>query len=201
MRKATCKDLFITLNRVQKRPPISYSSIVETQNFSMGIFYLKEGYQIPLHDHPGMTVFSKVMHGRVHVRSFTWKEKDVSNKPSTFITTEKDGMLLREAVVIGDYVINSSDENCLLKISPFSANLHAITAISDCCFLDILGPPYKVGERDCHYYEEIELVSGGQPDDKTSVYLAELEENGYYCACVPYSGPKIGITDDIRLFS
>jgi hypothetical protein len=73
-------------------------------------------------------------------------------------------MLLREAVVIGDYVINSSDENCLLKISPFSANLHAITAISDCCFLDILGPPYKVGERDCHYYEEIELVSGGQPD-------------------------------------
>ncbi|NXL75042.1 AEDO dioxygenase, partial [Leptocoma aspasia] len=35
-------------------PPVSYMHICETESFSMGVFLLRSGACIPLHDHPGM---------------------------------------------------------------------------------------------------------------------------------------------------
>lgn len=35
-------------------PPVGYMHICETEVFSMGVFLLKSGASIPLHDHPGM---------------------------------------------------------------------------------------------------------------------------------------------------
>lgn len=41
-------------------PPVSYMHICETEVFSMGVFLLKGGASIPLHDHPGMNGMLKV---------------------------------------------------------------------------------------------------------------------------------------------
>lgn len=41
-------------------PPVSYMHICETEVFSMGVFLLKSGASIPLHDHPGMNGMLKV---------------------------------------------------------------------------------------------------------------------------------------------
>lgn len=43
-------------------PPVSYMHICETEMFSMGVFLLKTGASIPLHDHPGMNGMLKVRH-------------------------------------------------------------------------------------------------------------------------------------------
>src|SRR6266498_142864 len=39
------------------------------------IFPLRRGAVLPLHDHPSMTVVSKVLHGRMRVEWFDWADR------------------------------------------------------------------------------------------------------------------------------
>lgn len=44
------------------------------QNFNVAIFLIPKGATLPLHDHPHMTVLSKIVHGELFMKSFTKKE-------------------------------------------------------------------------------------------------------------------------------
>uniref|UniRef100_A0A8C4QRL0 2-aminoethanethiol dioxygenase n=1 Tax=Eptatretus burgeri TaxID=7764 RepID=A0A8C4QRL0_EPTBU len=48
-------------------PPVTYMNIYDDEDFSLGVFLLKPNSTIPLHDHPGMYGFMKVLYGRLSV--------------------------------------------------------------------------------------------------------------------------------------
>lgn len=137
----------------------------------MGIFCLPPTGVIPLHNHPEMTVFSKLLFGTMHIKSYDW----VADSPRKFITSNQHILYLLLGSVCFDcffvWIINvePSSDTRLAKVkvdSDFTApcdtsilypadggNMHCFTAKTACAVLDVLGPPYSdPAGRHCTYY-------------------------------------------------
>jgi PCO_ADO len=54
------------------RGTVTYLDIHDDPTMTIGIFQLPPGARMPLHDHPGMTVFSRLLYGTLHVRAYDW---------------------------------------------------------------------------------------------------------------------------------
>jgi hypothetical protein len=101
--------------------------------FHASVFGLKAGETIPLHDHPELDVITKVLRGRIRVRTFEWID-------AASLIAHKCG-----EVVIGD-----ADDALVLRKSP--GTLHVVTAIEATAFLDLFAPYYDEMTRPCRYY-------------------------------------------------
>lgn len=62
----------------RRQAPVTYIEVFEDQHVSIGVFVLRDGAKIPLHDHPYMYGVLKVIYGKVRVQSYTPKQKDYS---------------------------------------------------------------------------------------------------------------------------
>ena len=58
-------------DRVVNAAPVTYIPVVENQHISMGIFVIREGQNIPLHDHPNMHGVIKCIAGKLNITSFS----------------------------------------------------------------------------------------------------------------------------------
>ncbi|MEA2237904.1 MAG: plant cysteine oxidase [Thermoanaerobaculia bacterium] len=101
--------------------------------FHASVFGLKAGETIPLHDHPELDVITKVLRGRIRVRTFEWI--DAANS------------IARER---GEIVIGEDDDALVLRKSP--GTLHTVTALEATAFLDLFAPYYDDVRRPCRYY-------------------------------------------------
>ena len=50
--------------------PVGYHGVYSDAKLSIGIFVIPAGAKLPLHDHPGMTVLSKLLYGSLRVTSY-----------------------------------------------------------------------------------------------------------------------------------
>ncbi|KAI4347619.1 hypothetical protein L6164_008417 [Bauhinia variegata] len=156
---------------------ITYLHIFECEKFSMGIFCLPPSGVIPLHNHPEMTVFSKLLFGTMHIKSYDWvtdlpADIPTSIKPSSETAFQPEVRLAR---VKADADFTAPCNPSILYPAD-GGNMHCFTAVNACAVLDVLGPPYSDPDgRHCQYYHDY-------PFSKFSVEgssIPEEERKGY----------------------
>ncbi|KAJ6868653.1 hypothetical protein NC651_033668 [Populus alba x Populus x berolinensis] len=201
--------------------PITYVDVYECDSFTMCIFCFPTSSVIPLHDHPSMTVFSKVLYGSLHVKAYDWVEPacypksepgypaeflgiSLLEKPTDDVTAKMTNgcvsLAVRLAKLTVDKTLTAPCETSVLYPKR-GGNLHCFTAVTPCAVLDILTPPYRedVG-RKCTYYHDYPFSTfsrgnGAEIDDEKIddlAWLAEIDTpDDLYMRQGAYTGPAV----------
>ncbi|KNA14822.1 hypothetical protein SOVF_103970 [Spinacia oleracea] len=176
---------------VKGNPRVTYTTVHKCRDFSLVIFFLPASAVIPLHNHPEMTVFNKLLLGKMHIKAYDWAE-------SVDMECRKQSSSKRLARLKANSVFTAPCNTSVLYPTT-GGNIHEFTAITPCAVLDVLGPPYsKEDGRDCSYYKEIMSTSSDvksaevKDDERCYGWLEEIEmpENSQMDG-IQYLGPKI----------
>ncbi|CAA2934894.1 plant cysteine oxidase 2-like [Olea europaea subsp. europaea] len=178
---------------VKENRRVSYATIYKCHNFSLCIFFLPATAVIPLHNHPGMTVFSKLLLGTMRIKSYDWadtQDSDNYDSPSK----------LKLARLKTNRCFRAPCETSVLYPTS-GGNIHEFTAVTPCAVLDVLGPPYSKDDgRDCTYYRENlygtlsnrEEFTKTEDDGHRYGWFEEIEmPQESEMEGIPYLGPQI----------
>lgn len=194
----TAADVNFDCNLIKERDrlsrnkaPVTYIHLWEDESFSMGIFVVKNGGRLPLHDHPGMFGLLKVIHGTMKIVSLT--ELQDAGAPPREISRGLQRWqipLVKSVKMESEKTLSVGQECC--QLTPSSGNFHEITAVSEmAAFVDILAPPYdQSGARDCHYYSEVPISDVSKANDVRWIIRVPQPQD-FWCDSVDYTGPDL----------
>nr|KAJ0211697.1 hypothetical protein LSAT_V11C400168000 [Lactuca sativa] len=112
----------------QSLPPIKYIHIHECDKFCLRIFCMSPSSIIPLHNHPRIIVFSKLLYVSMHAKAY--------GQPAKLV---KDGMMTGP---IGTPILFPTCDG----------NIHYFHVMKPCAIFDILSPSYSSDDMRHYMY-------------------------------------------------
>lgn len=174
--------------------PVSYMEIFENRSVSIGVFTLKEGSCIPLHDHVGMYGILKVLYGSLNVQSYTCVNQSNTTDSDPHEPPQQQQFIKAQRFPAS--ILGEKDSPAIL--SPSDQNIHTIwTLEGSASFLDILALPYDPDgtqsgvKRDCYYYTDVGEVEGAPPNTELRLLKKTPCPTSFWCDSVKYLGPNI----------
>jgi len=159
---------------------VGYQEVYSGSEITLCIFVLKAGAHIPLHDHPKMQVFGRLLFGRVRVRSYNPEPLDPVADDLRPLPPGACATVLHE-----DNVLGPTPETFML--GPSEGNVHELYALEDSAFFDIVVPPYDAAQgRGCTYYA---LMGGGMGTDQRPI-LVPSDSGDFSTEPLRYGGPR-----------
>jgi len=135
-------------------------TIEGNEDYRLVLFFIKKGTVMPLHDHPNMSVYFKLLFGKLNYTQYDKvEEKFRYNK---FSNDEYDEMLQTKKRIHAKKSVDKviEGENLLL-VRPSLGNLHKFVAEEDSCFFDICLPNYTAdSERKITYFNDVTETPG-----------------------------------------
>lgn len=114
---------------------------LNSEDYRLVLFFIKKGTRMPLHDHPNMSVFFRLVFGKLNYRSYD--KLDEKFKYNDFVENEYIEILESKKKIKAKksrpMMIKTDD---LLFVRPSVNNMHEFIAEENSCFFDICLPNY-----------------------------------------------------------
>ena len=152
---------------------VRYLKIHACEDYTIGAFVFGRRGEIPLHNHPGMTVCSRVIYGETRVTAYDF----VDREPRLSVEDAKLGKCApQRAKLVRDEIVCGGKANATHVLYPDGGgNVHRLSAVTACAVLDVQAPPYALsGGRACHYFEVVDSDSDSDSDDD-DVHAVDVE--------------------------
>ncbi|VDM97896.1 unnamed protein product [Thelazia callipaeda] len=165
--------------------PMYYADVYESEHIHVCLFGFKNcNFVFPLHDHPEMYGFLKVLRGAIALNSYTELSHDEHSKMRS--TVKLNARSSNRIVYRFDGVTNCWCSDECVYLGPEFGNIHSLTPLEDgAAFFDLLIPGY--GNNRCTYFKNMTP----NPRLKQTCMLQKIAEpEDYYCQVLPYNKIK-----------
>mmetsp|Transcript_8531 Transcript_8531/g.38108 ORF Transcript_8531/g.38108 Transcript_8531/m.38108 type:complete len:162 (-) Transcript_8531:233-718(-) len=137
------------------RKLITFLNISEQENYSLGIFVMPPNTTIPLHDHPGMTVFTKVLWGELEVEAYDIVAKCQGDNDE-YVALKRGTSVTRD--------------NEVRYLTKDNSNIHQFHAKRWTAVFDLAVPPYDPWNgRPCNYFRVLGDAANGTGETDTVI--------------------------------
>ena len=210
-----CDGLWVRSNR--SLAPVTYINVMAHRDVSIGMFIVKSGSRIPLHNHPNMHGLLKIVYGTVNIKEYTkWQPESVNDIEFPALLQEKPHFYTKGFCFPADKEVHTNVESSCdaTVLSPDINNFHEIHSVGEgpAAFFDILAPPYlqssRLGAasgdlasaedepRDCYFYTEHFFKpspsASKNPPNSNRLWLRMIKcPADYDSDTEPYLGPPL----------
>ncbi|CAG9539644.1 unnamed protein product [Cercopithifilaria johnstoni] len=160
--------------------PMYYVDIYESEHIHACLFGFKScDFLFPLHDHPDMYGFVKVLRGALAINSYTELSHD---ERETLQWTKSNALSSSVTIARFEGTSNRWHSDDCVHLGPKFGNIHSLAPLEDgTAFFDLLMPGYR--EKPCTYFKNIIQ----NPKLKQTCLLQKIgEPEDYYCQLLPY---------------